>query len=284
MFDKKIEELRHHFGITVLEDWAGIRPEWIIARHGFGKVILDHLRLYLAQHGLTLHNDQTPEHWKKFARAGRIVTALSDPDDGDDRPIINPFTVLIDSAEQQPFTFQKIKTDASQGGKPLIVPTEWKSLGRHPNSLGDYSLSGGEGRCHVERKSMEDAQGTILGWDGRRERFECELQNLAETACSVIVVECSLAALIANAPGCDAADSNRRRGTKTVAQNAKALHRSVLAFLQDYRLPWIFSDSRRMAEIDTFRWLERWYRKQIERSKEESKQAKKQLELIGDVA
>ncbi len=287
MFDKKIEELRHHFGITVLEDWKAIRPEWILAREGFGPVTLDHIRLYLAQHNLTLCNDKTPEYWKQHARAGRIVTTLSDPDDGDDQRIINPFTVLIDTGEQQPFTFQGIKTDASQGNKQLIVPTEWKSLGRHPNSLGDYSVAGGEGRCHIERKSMEDAQGTILGWEGRRERFECELQNLADIACGVVIVECSRAQLIANAPGCDAENPAKRVGTKTVKANGKALHRSLIAYQQDYRVPWIFSDSRRMAEIDAFRWLERWWKKQRESEKEEQKRQKKQqqqqLELAGGV-
>jgi len=284
MFNKRIEELRHHFGITVLADWSGIRPEWILAREGFGPVTLDHIRLYLAQHGITLHNDKTPEYWKQHAKAGKIVNAMSDPDDGDDRNVICPFTVLIDTGEQQPFTFQGIKTDASQGGKPLIVPTEWECLGRHPDSLGDYSIAGGKGRCHIERKSMDDAQGTLLGWEGRRERFECELQNLSEIECGVVIVECSRTMLFANAPGCDHADPSRRRGTKTVSQNAKALHRTVNAFQQDYRVQWIFSDSRRMAEIDAFRWLERWWKKQRERDKEVQKGLNKQLELMGDVA
>lgn len=273
MFDKRIEELRGALGITTLADWSDIRPEWILARDGYGPVILDHIRLYLAQHDITLKNDQTPEHWKQFARAGKIVNAMSDPDDGDDRSVINPFTILIDSAEQQPFTFQGLKTDATAGNKPLIVPTEWKALGRHPDSLGDYSLVGGVGRCHIERKSMSDAQSTILGWDGRRERFERELALLSEIECGVIIVECSFSDLVANAP---------QYGKRTAQQNAKALARSVVAFMQDYRVPWLFCDGRRMAEIQAFRWLERWWRKQREKEKQEQKELKKQLEFVGD--
>ena len=274
MFDKRIEDLRHHFGVTTLEDWKGIHPAWILAQEGCGPVLLDHLRMILAQHGLTLHEDQTPEHWKKYARAGKILTSLTDPDDGDDVAAINPFTVIVDSAEQSAFTFQGLKTDASdpQGGnRPLIVPTEVRCLGRHPDSLGDYSVFGGEGRCHIERKSMQDAQSTILGWDGRRERFECELANLAAIECGLVIVECSFTEMLRLAP---------EYGRKTAAQNAKILSRSVLAYTQDYKVPWLFCDSRRSAEIHAFRWLERWWKKQREREKQEEKAARRQLELI----
>lgn len=273
MFDKRIEELRGHFGITVLADWADILPAWILKQDKCGPVLLDHLRLILAQHGITLKNDQTPEYWKKYAQAGKILTTLADPDDGNDRDIINPFTVYVDSAEQQPFTFQGIKGDAENKNRPLIIPTEWKPLGRHPDSLGDYSLSGGVGRCHIERKSMEDAQSTILGWNGRRERFERELENLSAIECGVVIVECSFTDLISKAP---------QYGKRTTGQNAKALSRSIVAFMQDYSVPWLFCDGRRVAEIHAFRWLERWWKKQREKEKQEQKALKKQLEFVGD--
>lgn len=273
MFDKRIEDLRHHFGITVLEDWCGIHPEWILAQDRCGPVLLDHLRLYLAQHNITLKNDQTPEHWKKHAKAGRIVQSVTDPDDGDDLAILNPFTILIDSAEQAPFTFQGIKTDSSSsigGNKPIIVPTEWRALGRHPDSLGDYSLVNGLGRCHVERKSMEDAQSTILGWDGRRERFEKELANLSEIECGLVVVECTFPELVSNAP---------QYGRRSKSQNAKALSRSIIAYRQDYRVHWEFCGSRRLAEVYTFRWFERWWKKQREKEKAAAKEEMKAAKL-----
>ena len=74
-------------------------------------------------------------------------------------PIYAPFTILIDSAEQQPFTFTGLRADSSKKYAPLIVRTEVTSLGRYPNSLGDYCIAGYERRCHLERKSLSD--GTI---------------------------------------------------------------------------------------------------------------------------
>jgi hypothetical protein len=188
--------------------------------------------------------------------------------------IVLPFTILIDTAEQQPFTFQGLHSDADQQHRPLIVQTEFRSIGRYPDSLGDYSLDstvGGVGRCHVERKSMEDCHATILGFKkgpagspSHRERFEKELSNLAEMEAAAVVVECDFHMLIANAP---------IYGQRTQAQNAKTLHRSVLAYMQDYDVPWLFCGSRRMAERTTFQWIERWYRKQVEERKGAEKEA-----------
>lgn len=93
---------------------------------------------------------------------------------------MSDFHILIDSAEQHPFSFSGLRSDANEGYTQLRVLTSIECLGRHPDSLGDYSLAGGIGRCHIERKSMGDCQSTILGFnDGHRDRFEQELRNLA---------------------------------------------------------------------------------------------------------
>ena len=164
-----------------------------------------------------------------------------------------PFVILIDTAEGIPFTFQNLKADADQGHKPIVVTTEFTCLGRHPNSMGDYSIAGFIGQVGIERKSMEDAQSTILGWDGRRDRFECELENLAKMEAGLVVVECSFEQLIQEAP---------EYGQRTKSANAKSLMRSVLAFQQDYKVPWLFAGGRRLAEISTFRFLQRFHEKQ----------------------
>lgn len=179
------------------------------------------------------------------------------------------FTILVDTAEQAPFTFQNIYADADRHGRELVISPGVnlvrQCLGRHPNSLGDYSLQGFVGRCHVERKSMDDAHGTILGFTkkvdgvpqsdfGRRERFERELANLANIEAGCVVVECSLGELLQSAPEYDL-------GRKTGRCNRKILSRSINAWLQDYGVPWLFCDDRRHAELATFRWLERFWKK-----------------------
>ena len=165
------------------------------------------------------------------------------------------FTILIDSAEQHPFTFQGIRADANSSYEPIIPSIQSTCLGRHPNSLGDYSLLGGVGRCHIERKSMEDAHSTILGFnDGHRERFESELRNLATIEAGLVIVECTFDQLLQNSPS---------YGKKTAAQNAKILFRSVLAYQQDCKVPWLFCDGRGLAEHSAYWFLHRFWEKNL---------------------
>lgn len=178
-------------------------------------------------------------------------------------PLWNPFTILVDTAEQEPYQFQGLHADSDRKGRLLTIAEglNWRRacLGRHPESLGDYSVDGFVGRVAVERKSQDDCYGTLLGWHAeaeasRRARFEKELTNLANLECACVVVECSLSRLLAESPQYD-------QGKKTARCNQKILSRSILAYAQDYRVPWLFYDSRAEAEAATFRFLERFYEK-----------------------
>lgn len=176
------------------------------------------------------------------------------------------FAIIIDTAEQFPYSFAGLRSDANRGYTAMAVDVHYQCLGRHPNSLGDYSLVGGIGRCAIERKSLEDCQSTILGFnDGHRERFECELKNLSQVECAMVLVECSLAELLTNAP---------EWGKKTRQQNAKTLFRSVLAYKQDYRVPWLFCDGRALAEQSAYWFLHRWWERNLKVSKRESARRK----------
>lgn len=181
-----------------------------------------------------------------------------------EEPIKSPFTVLVDTAESQPFTFQGIVGDAKQKYRPIIVRCERRSLGRHPNSRGDYSIDGMQYQVGVERKAVEDLWGTLLGWDdekdqelgtcGRRERFKKELENLEKLECGLVVVEGSLATCLSEVP---------EWGEKPPEQNRKTLNRTIISMMQSYRVQWLFCDSRRLAEVETYRWLDRYWRKHI---------------------
>ncbi len=196
-------------------------------------------------------------------------------------PYTNPFTILIDSKEGQPFGFQGMFADADKANRPLVVPVRWQCLGRHPHSKGDYSIEGLSHRIGVERKSREDCWGTVLGWETpgekklrkegktdatpRRERFKKELENLASLDAALVVVEASLEDCLTNIP---------EWGTKPAHENRKIFNRSILSMMQDCHVPWLFCDTRRLAEIETFRYLERFWRKDQERIKAMDKAAR----------
>ncbi len=251
VFDKRFEELRDHFQIVNPEDWATVLPEWITAVPNVGEQTLNHLRLMLASRGLTLKGDETPQYWQTHLGLKRGATQLA----GSDAAVVTPFTVLIDADEKQPFTFLGLRTDADRGNRPLVVRTARKHLG---NTKGDYSVDGLEDFAHVERKSMSDAQSTVLGWGDHRERFVRTLEYLSELPASCVVVECSFGAALAGMTS---------RGKKSVTENQKIFHRQVLAWTNDYRVPWYFCDDRRFAEITTFRFLERQWRHEHARRK-----------------
>ena len=179
-------------------------------------------------------------------------------------PFVKPFTILIDSNESHPFSFRALTCDANRQNRPLVVRTKWKSLGRYPNGLGDYAIEGLlEDHCRIERKSVEDLQGTLLGWpkldeegnqirgSGRRERFGQELENLQKIQSAAVVVEGSMSGVF---------EELKDYGKKTVQTQAKILFRSIIAMQQDYAVQWLMCDGRRAAEVTAFRFLERFWR------------------------
>lgn len=256
VLNTKIKKLAEYFNVQKPEDWTKVLPSSVLAVHDVGEATLNLLRLHLAARGLTLRDDQTPAFWQSHLSEVKIGTnSISQTDIA----TTCPFRILIDSREQHPFAFAGMMADASQGGAPMLVQTEVVSLG---NSMGDYAIDGFIHECHVERKSLQDAHGTILGWGDRREQFCETLKSLAELPSSAVVVECTLGELLLRAPS---------RGKKSAGENAKILHRQVMAWMDDYRVPWVFCDNRRLAEITTFRWLYRYWRHR----REEQKRAEK---------
>ena len=177
-----------------------------------------------------------------------------------------PFTILRDSQEKVGFfTFANLHT---RNGREVV--TRWHGLG--PRN-GDYSIPGEVGRCAIERKSIEDCVGTVLGWGERRERFERELANLEQMQTAAVVVVGSqddVEASILAEP---------QRGTKTPKARVKEFAGAVRALQQDFRVPWVWCSSHRRAEIETLRILERHGKYASQRRKRLDK-AERILEVI----
>lgn len=180
------------------------------------------------------------------------------------------FTIIVDTAEQDGWTFNGILSDADKGSKRFYPRWMRRSLGRHPHSLGDYSIAGAFGMVAIERKSKEDAWGTLLGWPtgwesdrnlpGRRDRFERELSNLNAIENAIVIVEATLT---------DCVKSIISWGKKSEYENGKIFYRTVLSYQQRFpRVQWMFLDDRRWAETYAFRYLHRFYRKNKERINE----------------
>jgi hypothetical protein len=264
VLDSKLSALRETFGIEKPEDWTYVHPSAILSVPDIGPQTLNHLRLMLANRGITLKDDETPLYWQTHLDAVRGASQIA----GTDRAAVTPFTILIDADEKQPFSFQGMRADANQKNRPLIVRTARKHLG---DTKGDYSIDGLEGWAHVERKSMSDWQSTVLGWGGGRERFERTLEYLAELPCGAVVIESTLGNTIAQMPA---------HGKKTVDENRKSFYRTVLAWGVDYRVPFMHCDDRRLAEVTAFRILERqWRHKHAERKRAAIEAAANEYEL-----
>lgn len=148
-----------------------------------------------------------------------------------------PYTIVIDSREQHPYSFQSFKADADHKRMPLLVPTVVQGL-----RTGDYSILNLEHEVCVERKSLSDLYSTI---SQRRDQFEAEHQRMAEMRCACVVIEASLIDVCYKPP-------------EFAKINPKIVYRTFVSWCHRYGIPWHFCETRDMAERTTFRVLN-WY-------------------------
>lgn len=154
--------------------------------------------------------------------------------------LFTPFTLIVDTREQTPFTFESIRADSNQGGLPVKVLTVRKGL-----PSGDYSLNGFETKVAVERKSLQDLYSTL---GQSRRRFQAELGRLSTYDFAAVVVETDWPTILSAPP------SRSRLHPKTV-------FRSVIAWrIRHTRIHWEMCPSRAFAEVMTFRYLERFWK------------------------
>jgi hypothetical protein len=79
------------------------------------------------------------------------------------------------------------------------------------------------------------------------------MEFLAELTCAAVVIECSLGKMLSLVES---------RGARSKGVLQKTLHSQVLAWEQDWRVPFVFCDSRRLAELTTLQIMKRYYRHQ----------------------
>jgi hypothetical protein len=164
-------------------------------------------------------------------------------------PLACPFVVLVDQQEKLPYQFTGLRADAREGRRPLAVTVKRGHL-----VTGDYSLEI-DGRSYadriaVERKSLEDAFGTLGQY---RERFEHELARLQRLDFAAVVVEAEWDTIIRAPP-----ERSQLR--------PKVVYRSILAWMQRYpKVHWVMCPGRQFAEVTTFRVLERWWKDNVRR-------------------
>lgn len=132
------------------------------------------------------------------------------------KPVTAPFTVVVDSREQLPWSFEGVRI----GGKPVIVPVERGTL-----ASGDYTIKGLESAVTIKRKSVADFYGSITSG---RSRLEAEFQRMDSMQFSAIVVEGRLDAVL------DPGFYGRR-----VSPNA--IRATVASWSVKYKTRWFFA-------------------------------------------
>ena len=151
-----------------------------------------------------------------------------------------PFTIIVDSREQSSYDFRNLKSDAKDGGVPIVVKTERRAL-----KTGDYSIDGFEDLFSVERKELGDLF-HCMGTD--RNRFEQQLTRLNELDYACVVIEADLARI--------------RRGHDMSKLLPKSIFRSIVSYQID-RFPnvhWWACPGKLFAEQITFRILQRCWK------------------------
>lgn len=167
----------------------------------------------------------------------------------DTGPLTVPYTVLIDQQEGLPYQFTGLVSDAREGRRQLIVPTEVVHL-----KTADYTIAPFSDRVCVERKggAKNGAEDLFRTLGQERDRFKRELERMAEMEVAAVVVEAEWSDILNDPPPYS-------------KLNPRNVFRTVLCWQQQFpTVHWWFCPGRRMAEITTFRILERWWRNNVE--------------------
>lgn len=169
------------------------------------------------------------------------------------------FTVIVDTREQLPYTFDRMpgRVPSESLAVPVVV---------HGLPSGDYSIQDMESLIAIERKSLDDLYGSTT-WG--RDRFEREIERLNDLACPK-ATHSGFAAVVIEADWREiAAPAEHRPGWEN-----RTDPRSVVGTINSWsirypRVHWLACGSRREAEIRTFQILQaawkEWHGKAVTR-------------------
>ena len=152
---------------------------------------------------------------------------------------IQALTLVVDTREQRPFQFPSKSIIRK---KEIIIKTVPLGL-----KAGDYSVLGLQDQISIERKSMIDLFGTA---GGGRDRFERELERLAELEYAAIVIEGTW-------------EDIARRPPARSDMTSKSVIRSLLAWSQRYGIHVFAVGPRPLAARLTYIMLERFWRDKV---------------------
>lgn len=137
-----------------------------------------------------------------------------------------PFVIAVDSREQLPF------------------PLTGFAFIRKTLAAGDYSIIGMEDRVAVERKSYDDAWGSM---SSGRARFERCVKRLAAMDRAAIVIECGLTKL-ATQP------------SRIERVQPASVVGGFISWACQFQIPVFFCDTREQAERVTVRYLASYFK------------------------
>lgn len=154
------------------------------------------------------------------------------------KPLPVPFTILIDQREGMPYFFHGMRANASRSHRPLVVETKFAHL-----KTGDYTIEGLEDLITIERKSLSDLFSTL---GQNRRRFEAEHERMSQMNFAAVVVEADAETILKSPP----------EGSKLLP---KSVYGTYLSWSMRYGVHWYLCEDRRLAELTTFRLLEKFY-------------------------
>lgn len=139
---------------------------------------------------------------------------------------MDKITIIVDTREQVPYGFERYSVAVDRAALPA----------------GDYSIKGFEDRTTIERKSLDDLIGCLMGKE--RGRFERELAKLRAYELKAVVIESNLQDLA--------------RGRYQSQMKPKSALQSITAFHIRYGVPFLFCGDRRGSEYMTYSLLSKY--------------------------